>query len=180
MTEPGIELHFADYGAAKVFVARTGDAKADLEDGLQSLGVLSGLLGLTGDQKVAMRARMVEAVTAPFGRQQAPSAPAQARSGGSGGGPRKGTALFCAKHPWVQVLETKAEWQEMNDEGLPDKFFCPGDQNKTEKGTHGLYRRQTVTVKGEEIPERDVDDDVPPMEQELAGLAESEDPPPPF
>ena len=163
----GIELHLADYGAVQVHIDRTDDAAADLEDGLQSLGIISKLLALDKDQKAALVGRLVAAVTASTPAPQAASAPAQRRSGG----PKKGTALFCADHPNVQVIETKAEWQEMNDEGLPDKFFCPGKENGTGEN-HNVYRRQAVLAGT--VPERDVDADVSPMEQEMAGLTEDD------
>jgi hypothetical protein len=93
--------------------------------------------------------------------QQRPQ-PAQARSRAParrGGGQRRqqrpsGTGLFCGEHPNVEVIETKREWQEYDEDGNPDKFFCPGDQNGQK--THSVYRRQTATYAGGDP--RDEDD----------------------
>ena len=87
------------------------------------MGIISKLLALDKDQKAALVGRLVASVTASTPAPQAASAPAQRRSGGS----KKGTALFCADHPNVQVIETKADVSPMEQEmaGLTEDYDMP-------------------------------------------------------
>ena len=79
---------------------------------------------------------------------------------------RKGTGLFCEDHPRVEVIETKKEWQEFDDDGNPDKFFCPGKENGTGEN-HQIFRRQTL-ARATSVPLPDGMADGPPIDLEGA------------
>ena len=104
---------------------------------------------------------------AAFPPQGATKAPERAQ-GASGGQrraaprqQREGTGLFCEDHPSVEVIETQKKWQEFDDDGNPDKFFCPGKENGTGEN-HNVFRRQTLaratSVPPDDGPDIDPDD----------------------
>ena len=70
------------------------------------------------------------------------------------GAPRNGngaqqthSGLFCPDHPSVELIPSKAEYQEysydVNGNQQPDKFFCPGKENGDKN--HSVWRSRALT-----------------------------------
>lgn len=107
---------------------------------------------LSKDDKA--RARLMPAQPAVAGSQQA-AQPAQATGTASapprqaaprGGQQKRGSGLFCPDHPSIELLQSAEQYQEYDEvdgERLPAKFFCPGKANGTGKN-HSVWRSKAV------------------------------------
>lgn len=84
---------------------------------------------------------------------QAPS-PRPVQRQATNGAPRNGngaqqahSGLFCPDHPSVELIPSKAEYQEysydVNGNQQPDKFFCPGKENGDKN--HSVWRSRALT-----------------------------------
>jgi hypothetical protein len=135
---------------------------------------------LGGDEyaEAQMKRRVVDSllgdtVAAPSAAPQGDgrAAPAQRRSRNA----QAGTGLFCPQHRKVELVETKKEWQEYTDEGLPDKFFCPGRENGTGEN-HQVYRREAEGA-GQPVSGGSEYDEDPRDSRQGVGAAPQEDVP---
>lgn len=109
---------------------------------IASSQVLESALKFRADYLIAFPQRAQEPSQRPAQRPTGNGAP---RNGT--GGPKAHSGLFCPDHDDIELIPSKAEYQEYSYDAdgnqRPDKFFCPGEANGDKN--HSVWRSRALT-----------------------------------